>query len=184
VEKVSMRLRGGTSVAVVVACALAACGGEASDGDIDVPEEAPAASTANLTGTITGAVQKDLSVTARFSCQDNVMSPDVFELVWGATEQLHVSLPFSSDPGTYDLSGSGEVGTAPGEGYEIRYRSEDLRTFDLGSGEITLETVPAAPGERAVGSFRASLSSEEGETIELSGEFDIETASYAFEGCG
>lgn len=162
---------------------LTACGGS-SNGEAEPRQEASASSSSNLTATITGAVEKELAVRARFSCQDNGISPDVYELVWGSVEQLHVSFPFSTEPGTYELIGSGAVGIGPGEASEVRYRAEATRQFDMGSGQLILESVPRAGGERAVGSLTASLSSDDGETVEISAEFDIETADYAFEGCG
>lgn len=179
---------------LVGAMLLAACGGddeddaERADPDMVTGEAVTEGPEHNLVGTISGAVEKDFAFDAIFSCQDSGMEgvADIFEMVaTPGIEQFYVSLPFNTPAGTFDLVGSDELvmNTPAEEQYQIRYRTEDRVSYDMGTGEIIISNVPAEPGEPFAGTLTALLTDEDGNSINLDATFTVDAASFAFDGC-
>lgn len=142
-----------------------------------------AAAETNLTGTISGAVEKEIAMNASFTCQDNSDdTPATFEIVaTDGVEQFYVSLPYGQEAGSYEMVGLADSSAVQGETYYIGYTSVDDVTYDTGTGQIVIEAMPTTPRELFIGSITAELSSPEDDSISISAAFNIETADFTFE---
>jgi hypothetical protein len=176
---------------------LAACGGNGGN-NTDTPNTTAATDTVadtttqndpstgsdnvGFTATITGATEATVSGRGYFQCDDI----DDGELTLGAafsmSDNVLIMFPAGVEPGTYDL----ETDTGmPGE-FSAMYVGEDMMTAtyeDNVSGTLTLEEIARASGETVRGNFQFTVSSSEGETVDVTGEFDFAAGENAYFNC-
>lgn len=176
---------------------LAACGGNGGN-NTDTPnttaatstaadtttQNDPAASTdaAGFTATITGATEATVSGRGYFQCDDI----DDGELTLGAafsmTNNVLIMFPAGVEPGTYDLA---EDTGMPGE-FSAMYSGADMETGmyeNNVSGTLTLEEIARASGEPVRGTFQFTADSRQGETVNVTGEFDFAAGENAYFNC-
>jgi hypothetical protein len=185
---------------------LSACGGDTAEEsaptpfpESDVTDAEPTADNtssststdgeAGFTATVSGTVEMDVNGSGYFICSDELRSlggPVYLEIqsdITASDPGVMIRFPLGTEPGTYPLIGSDEaMSPAEGQGMISFDGGRDGEDWRVGTGELTLETIPSANGEPIIGSFRAQLTSNDTEgTINLSGEFNFNAASFAFD---
>lgn len=135
-----------------------------------------------ITGTVTGSEEREFSLPVLLSCAQWDVGGDggtaeISGLQFGtgdalAGELISIVLDYDqSGPGTYALVGSGddhEPGTAL---YETRYEFGG-RSYNQGTGEVTITEWPEAAGEPVAGTYTVSLQASDGAQVTISGAFD------------
>jgi hypothetical protein len=100
----------------------------------------------------------------------------------------NVVIPADLEPGTYEIVGSDDnndfTGSTPQASFEWRdLANNDLADYDSGTGELNIEQMPTARGERFAATVTIDLSSEEGETVSATFRFDGDAGSQSFDDC-
>jgi hypothetical protein len=198
-------------IGLVSVLMLSACGGETveeavptlaseanigseSESDTDTTDTTESNTTTSdeetgFTATVSGAVETTVSGSGYFVCSDEMQSlggPTYLEIqsgLSGSVPSVTMRVRLGIEPGTYELVGWGAMMSPPEDGGIVEFNEgSGGDNWDEGSGELTLTAVPNDNRERIAGSFSAELTSLDAEgTVTVSGEFDFNAASFAFD---
>ncbi|MAU13749.1 MAG: hypothetical protein CL607_28290 [Anaerolineaceae bacterium] len=151
----------------------------ADDANSDTPNTSDSAPAVSYT--VTGAVEAQGEGTVLMFCDDGDGIMDPFIEI-GHIPQLELTV-MTGVSGTVEVLGSDETEAQPGSANYVNFRSEDRVNYDLGSGELVIENLPAAEGEMFIGTLTAELSDEDGNTINLEATYNAEAGMQSFEDC-
>lgn len=101
---------------------------------------------------------------------------------------VNMVIPAGLQPGTYEVVGSDDSmdisGATPQASFEWRdMESDDRENYDAGKGTLTIEQIPAAQGEPFVATLKMDSTSEEGETVSTTIEFNGDAGYQSFDEC-
>lgn len=182
-------------MALMLVFVLAACGGNAADpgNTSDVDSNAPAAEAdPEVVVSYTGAREGETAVNnLSLFCGNEGMPNTVNELEFYVINMpvlVGMNIPADLQPGTYEIIGSDDntdfSGATPQADFEWRdMENSDLVNYDSGTGELTITEMPTAEGELFVATLTMELTSEEGETVNVTVEFDGDAGTQSFDEC-
>lgn len=101
---------------------------------------------------------------------------------------VNMVIPADLEPGTYEVTGSDDnddiSGRTPQADFEWRdMDNNDRASYDSGTGELTIVQIPTAQGEPFVATLTMDFTSEEGETVSTTIEFDGDAGHQSFDEC-
>ena len=180
-----------STFALLALLLLAACTGEATVDDTPTAEmtsdtvaETPAEmseTTSDISFTVIGAVETQGEGGVLMFCDDgDGMGQPFIEIGYGAQLGLNLMLDAS---GTVEVLGSGETEAQPGQANYVDFRSDDGVNYDLGSGQLVIESMPAAEGDMFIGTLTVELSDEDGNTINLEATYNADAGMQSFDDC-
>jgi hypothetical protein len=155
---------------------------DSETGTTDESVAAGDASESGFTATLSGAADAQIDNPGQYICFDDSLRTQINIMSGtGGPPSVTISLPVDAQPGEYDLAGADNISfddLESGQAHiDVTSAAGDFWTS--GSGSMTLESLPDAPGERATGSFSAELTSEDVEGIlTISGDFDIAADNF------
>lgn len=169
--------------AALLALTLAACG-DAPDSQSQAADSAPEVNI-RVSGNQTTSFENSGSL----FCGESALGgePDYFELyAMQSPYQFNLRFPRDTRPGTYPIYGSDDpqsISDSDRNAY-FYWRGEDQVRFDkVSSGEFVLESVPAAQGERLLGTISAEVNSDDDDTIQFEADLDLDAGYQSFDDC-
>lgn len=171
------------------AMALAACGADTEDADGGA---AVAETDAEVLIRYSGAREGETAIgNLSLYCGNEGMANSVNTLEIYMMDQpviVNMVIPADLEPGTYEVVGSDDnsdiSGATPQASFEWRdMENGDLANYDAGKGELTIEQIPAAQGEPFVATLKMDFTSEEGETVSTTIEFNGDAGYQSFDDC-
>ena len=172
--------------ALAIVFALAACGGESSNPDDAVEADA------EVLIRYSGAREGETAIgNLSLYCGNEGMPNTVNTLeIYMMNQPVNVNMviPADLEPGTYEVVGSDDnmdfSGATPQASFEWRdFENSDLANYDAGKGELTIEQIPTAQGEPFIATLKMDFTSEEGETVSTTIEFDGDAGYQSFDEC-
>jgi hypothetical protein len=180
------------AVLLVLTIALAGCGGDSGSSANGDGQAASSGSDPEVRISYSGAREGDTAI-ANLSlfCGNEGMANSIDTLEIYMFDQpviANLVMPADLEPGSYEIVGSDDNNDFSGKTpqFSLEWRdlaNDDRADYDRGKGELVIEQMPAAQGERLVATLTMDLSSEEGETISTTVEFDGDAGSQSFDGC-
>jgi len=169
--------------AAPLALIVSACG-DASD-----PQTQTAGSAPEVSIRVSGDQTTSFERSGSLFCGESAMGgePYYFELyAMQSPYQFNLRFPRDTQPGTYPIYGSDDPqsNSDSDRNAYFSWQGEDRVSFDqVNTGEFVLESVPTARGERLVGTIRAEINSNEGDTIQLEADLDLDAGHQSFDEC-
>lgn len=171
---------------------LAACGGSDSDNDTTDStttdtttqnnDTASSTDNAGFTATVTGATDATVSGVGYFQCDDVGEGELTIGSGFSMTDNIFILFPQGTTPGTYNLTTDDGLN---GD-YNAFFIGDDILTANYEqnvSGTLTLDEVASATGEPVRGSFEFEASTDDGATVNVSGNFDFTAGENAYFNC-
>jgi len=148
--------------------------------------------TAEVLISFTGAREGEVAINnLSLYCGNEGMrnSVDTFEIyMFDMPVVLNMRMPADLEPGTYSVVGSDDradlAGATASASFEWRdMGNNDRVNYDSGAGELAIEQIPGAQGEQFVATLTMDFTSEDGETVSTTIEFDGDAGSQSFDDC-
>ena len=164
---------------------VGACGDSSDTPEADAPDE----TAAEVSIEVSGDQSLTFSSNGSLYCGESTMGgePYYFELyAMQPPLQFNMRLPRQIQPGTHPVHGSDDPeSNSESDGPVYFYwQGEDRVRFDqVSNGELVLESVPAARGERLVGQINAELTNDDGGSIQFKAELDVDAGAQSFDEC-
>lgn len=137
-----------------------------------------------VTYTVTGATEASVASNFNFFCDDGDGIYQQFYEVGVLADSQQLGLTLQSDvSGTVALIGSDNDGANPGDANYIEYRSAEFVNYQLGTGELIIESFPSASGESFIATLTAELTDEDGNIVNIEATFNDTVGFSAFEDC-
>lgn len=173
---------------IMLMMGLVACtGADSNDSDNDDTDtgNTQQTTTPEVTFTVIGATEVNGEGSINLFCDDgDGIAPSSFiEIGYlDGREQLNLNL-LTGSSGTVALIGSDDPQAQPGQASYIYYRSEDGTNYNSGTGELVIETMPAAEGDMLVATLSAELSDDDGNSITLTATYNADAGMQSFDDC-
>ena len=173
---------------------LAACGNDptadraqtvaTAEQTLNTANASDAAQAPEVTFKVSGAVNTEVAGNISVFCDDGdgISNPSI-EIGY-ITSRTMLALNLLPDAaGTVALKGRKDEGVQPGQASFIHFRSEDVKNFDKGSGEVIIESMPRVQGERFIGTLTAELQDKQGNVINITADYNADAGYQSFDDC-
>lgn len=173
---------------------IAACGNDSATDSEQAVQQAEsmvsaanspaAAQTPEVTFNVTGAVNVEVAGNISIFCGNDggTRAPSI-EVGYITTRTMLSLNLLPGASGTVTLKGRHDEGAQPGRANFVHFRSEDVKNFNTASGELVIESMPTAQGERFIGTLMAEMKDKQGNVIKISAVYDADAGSQSFDDC-
>ena len=175
---------GRISILLVIAVAVTACSEAPDTDDTKAVDQQP-----EVRIQVSGDQSTSFESNGSLFCGESNMGgqPYYFELyAMQPPYQFNMRFPRSMTPGAYSIYGADdpESNNESDENAYFYWRGENRERFDqVEQGQLILESIPAAQGERLVGTIEADLTNDEGSRVSLEADLDLDAGRQSFDEC-
>lgn len=172
---------------ILCTAALAACGGEVADSPARKAATATSAANADapeVVFKVTGAEQAEVEGRVNIFCSPATGSSSQYLEIGYVTSRTNLELVLlMGASGTLELIGTHNEGAERGKQNLVHFRSESVVSYERGSGQLIIKSMPAAQGERFIAELKAELSEKSGNAINIEASFDADAGYQSFDEC-
>lgn len=172
---------------VLMTAIISACGGETTESPAKaaaVKVEAVQAASPEVVFKVTGADEAEVEGPVNIFCKPAWGANQPYLEIGYVTSRTNLELVLRTDAsGTIELIGARNEGAERGKQNQVHYRSENVVHFDRGSGQLIIESYPAAQGERFIATMSAELSDKHGNVANITASFDADAGYQSFDEC-
>lgn len=180
------------STLIFLSIVLTACGGSDDSGDTGDNSDTDTGETSTiatddepeLSFTITGAVDAEYAGSASLFCDDGDGIGNPFlEIGNIGTNLLALNIPTEVLGGTVSVIGSDDDGSQPGAATYVDYTDENRNSYDLGTGELVIESMPDEEGDVFIATLNMELNDEDGNAVTVVADYAVEAGMQSFDDC-
>ena len=165
---------------------LSACGSETTDMPAKVAANVEAIQPVSpeVVVKVTGADEAEVEGRVNIFCSPAFGANQAYLEIGYVTSRTDLELVLLSDAsGMIELIGTRNQGAERGKQNLVHYRSENIVKFNRGTGQLNIESMPAAQGERFIATLNAELSDKDGNVAKLTASFDADAGYQSFDDC-